>query len=141
MKTLLLLLSFGLVFGLGYYVGQRPAEVKQQLRNISGEVLEKTIGLNKGLTLKREILEAKEQLLDGQISLLDRDYPTSAQNMEQAIEHLKKAETVEREGELAKQVGRIIERLRQSQRRLAQGKEVSRRVFQEAKQQLDALIP
>jgi len=141
MKMLILLLSYGLIFGLGFYVGQRPTEVKQQLRTISGEVLEKTIGLNKGLTLKREIVEAKEQLLDGQLSSLDHDYSTAVQNIEQSIEHLKKAKEVEQEGELSKQIGRVIERLRQTHTRLAQGEGISRRVFKDVTRQVDALLP
>ena len=48
-KFLASVLIVGAAFGAGYYVGQQPPEeVRKQLRELSQEVMEQTIGLEEG---------------------------------------------------------------------------------------------
>jgi len=44
MKIIRWVIMLGLVFWAGYYTGKQPEVVKQTLRNLSGEVLDNTIG-------------------------------------------------------------------------------------------------
>ena len=141
MKIILLLVAFGVVFGMGYYTGQRPEEVKQKLRDLSGEVLEKTIGLEQGLSLRKEFLKAKERLIEGKSQLLDHKYEGAATELSQAVQHLAQAKAVEPDGNLSKRIEELMNDMRQAQERLADGEGISRQTFDEVQAQLNELLP
>ena len=139
MKFLKYLLLFALIFGLGYYVGQRPAEVKQKLREISGEVLEKTIGLEDSLSLQRAFLEAKGRMIQGKAHLLDHDYQGASQDLQQALNYLEKA--IEVDPGISERLGKLMEKVREAQQKLAQGVGVSRQTLDEAQREVDGFLP
>ncbi len=58
-KILVIVLILGAVFLAGYYMGrQPPEEVKKQLRELSQEVIEQTIGPEEGeMVLQEEFLD------------------------------------------------------------------------------------
>ena len=140
-KILLLLVAFGVVFGMGYYTGQRPEEVKQKIRDLSGEVLEKTIGLDQGLSLRKELLKAKERLIEGKSQLLDHEYEGAAKELELAFEHLGQAKAVESDGHVGKRVEDLMYEILQTQQRLAKGEGVSRETLDNVQVKLDELLP
>lgn len=141
LKVLLVLLLFAMVFGLGYYVGQRPDEVKQALREFSGDVLENTIGLKESLTLRREFLGAKEGLVQGKVYLLDHEYEKAAQELGKTLAHLENTIGVDPDGQLDQRVDELIAEVRETQQQLAGGKGVSRRALDEMQKKLDGLLP
>ena len=141
MKLLLYLLLIGMIFGLGYYVGQRPDEVKQQLRKLSGEVLENTIGLEESFALRREFLGAKERLIQGKAQLLDHNYEKAAEELGGTLNHLESTIEVNRDGQLNRQVDELMVKVREAQQELAEGKGVSRQALDEMQKKLDGLLP
>ena len=130
---------FGIAFGLGYYVGQRPGEVKQKLREFSGDVLEKTIGLEESLTLQRAFLEAKGRMIQGKAHLLEHDYQGAARDLEQALHHLQRA--IELDPGAKERLSALMTKIREAQQRLAQGSGVSRQTLDEAQREVDAFLP
>ena len=142
MKILLLLFTLVVVFGMGYYTGQRPDEVKQKLRDLSGEVLEKTIGLEKGLSLRKEFLQVKERLIEGKAKLLDHEYEGAAEELQLALDHLKGIASFESsDGEKGKQVKELMGEVQSAQERLAKGEGISREVLDGAQAKLNELLP
>ena len=142
MKILLLLFTLVVVFGMGYYTGQRPDEVKQKLRDLSGEVLEKTIGLEQGLSLRKEFLQVKERLIEGKAKLLDHEYEGAAQELQQALEHLKGVDLMKSsDGQTGKQVKELMGEVQSAQERLAKGEGISREVLDGAQAKLNELLP
>ncbi|MGB0910675.1 MAG: hypothetical protein ACPGYT_09950 [Nitrospirales bacterium] len=141
MKMLFLLVVFAVVFGLGYYTGQRPDEVKQKLRDLSGEVLEQTIGLDQGVSLQKEYLMAKERLLEGKSQFLNHQYESASNELGLAFEHLGKAKVGQEDKRNGKHIEEIMHEILQAQERLAEGEGVSREIFDKVQARLNDLLP
>ena len=131
----------GLVFGAGYYTGQQPEVVKQTLRDLSGEVLENTIGLDQTVKLQRQMLEAKEGLIEGRAYLLDHDFEGASGEFERALRHLDEAIALDPEGPMAKKIEPVKEKFRAAQESLAQGRNLPPHVLADLRQELHAVLP
>ncbi|GJL56382.1 MAG: hypothetical protein NPIRA02_35140 [Nitrospirales bacterium] len=141
MKILLFLVAFAVVFSLGYYTGQRPDEIKQKIRELSGDVIEQTIGLDQKLSLRREFLQAKARLIEGKSKLLDHQYTSAAEELGHAFEHLGKAKAAEGDGQVGKRVEELMYEILEAQQRLTKGEGISRDTLDLAQAKLDALLP
>ncbi|WP_447969593.1 hypothetical protein [Nitrospira sp. M1] len=138
---LFFLVAFVAVFSLGYYAGQRPDEIKQKIRELSGDVIEQTIGLDQKLSLRREFLQAKARLIEGKSKLLDHQYKSAAEELGQAFEHLGNAKAVERNGHVGKRVEELMFEILEAQQRLTKGEGVSRETLDLVQAKLDELLP
>jgi len=138
---LFLLIAFAVVFSLGYYTGQRPDEIKQKIRELSGDVIEQTIGLDQKLSLRREFLQAKARLIEGKSKLLDHQYKDAAKELELAFEHLGNAKAAEGDGHIGKRVEELMYEILEAQQRLAKGEGVSRETLDLVQAKLDELLP
>jgi len=131
----------GLVFGAGYYTGQQPEIVKQTLRDLSGEVLENTIGLDQTVKLQRQMLEAKEGLVEGRAYLLDHDFEGASGEFERALRHLDEAIALDPEGPMAKKIETVKEKFREAQESLAQRKNLPPHLLADLRQELQDVLP
>ena len=141
MKIIRWFLMLGLVFGAGYYTGQQPELVKQTLRDLSGEVLENTIGLDQTVKLQRQMLEAKEGLIEGRAYLLDHDFEGASGEFERALRHLDEAIALDPEGPMAKKIEPVKEKFRAAQESLAQGRNLPPHVLADLRQELHDVLP
>ncbi|WP_454064067.1 hypothetical protein [Candidatus Nitrospira salsa] len=141
MKMLLFLVVLAAVFSLGYYTGQRPDEIKQKIRDLSGDVIEQTIGLDQKLSLRREFLQAKARLIEGKSKLLDHQYKDAAKELGLAFEHLGNAKAAEGNGHVGKRVEELMYEILEAQQRLVQGEGVSRETLDLVQAKLDELLP
>ena len=141
MKILIVLLLFGIVFWLGYYAGQRPDEVKQQLRDLSGRMIEKTIGLNQGLALRQEFLRTKEKILAGKSYLLDNNYQGAAQSLKEALEPLGRAIEMDTEKGVSERVSELMQEVRETHRRLVEGDATPPETLDPLQEKVDDLLP
>jgi len=130
----------GLVFGAGYYTGQQPELVKQTLRDLSGEVLENTIGLDQTVKLQRQMLEAKEGLIEGRAYLLDHDFEGASGEFERALRHLDEAIALDPEGPMAKKIETVKEKFRAAQESLAQGRNLPPHVLADLRRELQDVL-
>ena len=131
----------GLVFGAGYYTGQQPDVVKQTLRDLSGEVLDKTIGRDQTIKLQGKMLEAKEGFIEGRAYLLDHDFEGASEEFERALHHLDEAVALDPEGPLAKKIEVVKKKIREVQASLANGQNIPRNVLEELRQEFQAVLP
>ncbi len=141
MKMIRWFILLGVVFGAGYYTGQQPDVVKQTLRNLSGEVLESTIGLDQTAKLQRKMLEAKEGFLEGRAYLLDQDFEGASGEFERALHHLDEAVALDPQGPLAKKIETVKQKVREAQASLAQGRNLPPHVLEDLRQELKAVLP
>jgi hypothetical protein len=141
MKIIRWLILLCLVFGAGYYTGQQPDVVKQTLRDLSGEVLENTIGLDQTVKLQRQMLEAKEGLVEGRAYLLDHDFEGASGEFERALQHLDQAVALDPEGPMAKKIEIVQEKIREALVSLAQGRNIPPHVLADLRQELQAVLP
>ncbi len=131
----------GVVFGAGFYTGQQPDVVKQTLRDLSGEVLEKTIGLDQTVKLQQQMLGAKEGLVEGRAYLLDHDFEGASGEFEGALRHLDEAVALDPEGPMAKKIETVKEKIREALVSLAQGRSLPPHLLQDLRQELQNVLP
>jgi hypothetical protein len=141
MKIIRWCILLGVVFGAGFYTGQQPDVVKQTLRNLSGEVLENTIGLDQTAKLQRQMLEAKEGLVEGRAFLLNQDFEGASGEFERAIRHLDRAVALDPQGPTAKKIERVKGKVREAQQRLAQGRNLPPHLLEDLRQELQDVLP
>lgn len=141
MKIIRWFILLCVVFGAGWYTGQQPDVVKQTLRNLSGEVLESTIGLDQTVKLQRQMLEAKEGFVEGRAYLLDHNFEGASGEFERALYHLDEAVALDPEGPLATKIETLKEKVREAQASLAQGRNLPPRVLEDLRQELQAVLP
>jgi hypothetical protein len=141
MKILRMLILLGIVFGLGYYTGQKPDVVKQRLRDLSGQVLENTIGYDQRTNLQRQLLAAKEGFLEGRAYMQENHFTEAAGEFERALGHLDQAVEIDPEGPLAQKIQTVKEKFREAQQRLAEGGRLSPHLLNELRQELQSVMP
>ena len=141
MKILRMLILFGIVFGLGYYTGQKPDVVKQRLRDLSGQVLESTIGYDQNTSLQRQMLAAKEGFLEGRAYLLENHFEEAAEEFERALRHLDQAVELDPQSPLAQKIQTVKQKVREAQHTLAQGRSLPPHVLEELRQELQSAMP
>jgi len=141
MKMIRWVILLGVVFGAGYYTGQQPDMVKKTLRNLSGEVLESTIGLDQTAKLQRKMLEAKEGFVEGRAYLLDQDFEGASGEFEQALQHLDEAVALDPQGPLAQKIQTVKQKVREAQARLAEGRNLPPHLLEDLRQELKAVLP
>jgi len=141
MKIVRWCILLGVVFGAGFYTGQQPDVVKQTLRDLSGEVLENTIGLDKTVKLQRQMLGAKEGLVEGRAYLLDHDFAGASGEFERTLQHLDEAVALDPQGPLAKKIETVKQKVREAQSSLAQGRNIPPHLLEDLRQELQAVLP
>jgi hypothetical protein len=141
MKVLRILLLLGIVFGLGYYTGQKPDEVKQRLRDLSGQVLENTIGFDQKTNLQRQLLAAKDGFLEGRAYLLDHHFKEASEEFERALHHLDQAVELDPQGPMAQKIKIVKQKVREAQQSLAQGHSLPPHMLDDLRQELQSVMP
>jgi hypothetical protein len=135
------LLILGSTFGLGYWVGQNPDEAKHIIREYSGEVVERTIGLQESLAIRREYLGAKERLVEAKGYFLDREYKKAAYELEETLDYLQGMAEADSDMLSEDAVEELIIQVRGVQRQLEEGRGVSRQSWDSMQRNLDDLFP
>lgn len=141
MKILRTLILLGIVFGLGYYTGQKPDVVKQGLRDLSGQVLENTIGYDQRTSLQRQMLAAKDGFLEGRAYLLENHFEEASGEFERALRHLDQAVELDPQGPLAHKIQAVKQKVREAQQSLSQGRSLPPHVLDELRQELQSAMP
>jgi len=135
------LLIIGGAFASGYWVGQNPNEAKHLFREYSGEVVEKTIGLQESMVLRREYLGAKERLIEAKAYFLDREYKKAAYELDETLEYLQGMADANSDVISEDAVEEVMIQVRGVQRQLEEGRGVSRQTWDSVRRNLDDLRP
>lgn len=140
-KFLVIVLILVAVFWAGYYVGQQPPEeVKKQLRELSQEVLEQTIGRDEGEQLFQDnFLQAKSRFLDGKAKILDGNPDEAIAELEETLDYLKEAAKM-KGAETSDALLETMSKIGDLRRSLTDGQAVSQEALEEVQAKLDALL-
>lgn len=151
LKLFGVLVLLGGVFLLGYYTGQRPAEVKKAVKELSSEVVDTTKDLSRNVidtsqTLERAlryrqgVVDAKERLLEARTDLNDKNFGDAAKELAEAVAHLEEAGLAgEESGQIAK-VKALAARIKEIEGDLSKGKTVSRERMSAIQKEMDSLL-
>ncbi len=93
-KVLSLVLLLIGAFGAGYYLGQRPvgtlqrhvAELQQSLKDVSRNVVDTTVEIERDLRRRQALVEAKSRLLQAKAHMVERNFGDAARGLTQAID-------------------------------------------------------
>jgi len=151
LKLLGVIVLLGGVFLLGYYTGQRPAEVKKAVKELSSEVVDTTKDLSRNVidtsqTLERAlryrqgVVDAKERLLEARTDLNDKNFGDAAKELAEAVAHLEEAGLAGEESGQSAKAKALAAKIKEVEGDLSKGKRVSRERMSEIQKELDSLL-
>jgi hypothetical protein len=143
-----MMIMLALVFGLGYYTGQRPigdlkhtiVDLSRKVGSLSKSAVDTTLGLERDLRWHQGLVDAKEKLIQAKSELLDRNFGSAAKELAEAEEYLDKANRAEESGGRAAKLKPLLEKIRAARADLATGKALARGKLEEIQQELDTVI-
>jgi hypothetical protein len=151
LKILGITVLLGGVFLLGYYTGQRPAEVRKAVKELSSEVvdttkdlsrnvIDSTQGFERTLRYRQGVVDAKERLLEARSDLNEKNFGDAAKELAEAVTHLEQAGLTGEEGGKAAKAKALAAKIKNVEGDLSKGKTVSREKMSEIQKELDSLL-
>ncbi len=151
LKILGISVLLGGVFLLGYYTGQRPAEVRKAVKELSSEVvdttkdlsrnvIDSTQGLERALRYRQGVVDAKERLLEARSDLNEKNFGDAARELAEAVTHLEQAGLAGEEGGEAAKAKALAAKIKDVEKDLSKGKTVGREKMGEIQKELDSLL-
>ncbi len=142
-----LLLLVG-AFGAGYYLGQRPvgtlqrtvAELQQSLKDVSRNVLDTTLGIERDLRRRQGLVEAKSRLVQTKAHMVDRNYGAAAKELTEAIDSVEAITKGAKVDPMTNAVRDLAGSLREVKLELAMGKSVTLKKLDELQLKMDQLL-
>ena len=135
-------------FGAGYYLGQRPvgtlqrtvAELQQSLKDMSRNVLDTTLGIERDLRRRQGLVDAKSRLVQAKAHLVDRNFGDAAKEMAEAIAAVEAATKGTKSDDATNALRDMAGSLREMKLEIVTGKQVSMKKLDELQQRMDQLL-
>ncbi|MBX3335261.1 MAG: hypothetical protein KF876_14140 [Nitrospira sp.] len=147
-KFLTVLLLIVGAFGAGYYMGQRPvgtlqrtvAELQQSLKDVSRNVVDTTLGIERDLRRRQGLVDAKSRLVQTKANLVERQYGDAAKELSQAIDTVQALAKGAKADSMTKALRDLTESLQEVKLELAMGKAVTLKKLDELQTRMDQLL-
>ncbi len=147
-KFLAVLLLLAGAFGAGYYLGQRPvgtlqrtvAELQQSLKDVSRNVLDTTLGIERDLRKRQGLVDAKSRLVQAKAHLVDRNFGDAAKELAEAVAAVEAAAKGVKSDTATNPRRDMAGSLREVKLEIVTGKQVSMRKLDELQQSLNQLL-
>ena len=135
-------------FGAGYYLGQRPvgtlqrtvAELQQSLKDMSRNVLDTTLGIERDLRRRQGLVDAKSRLVQAKAHLVDRNFGDAAKEMAEAIAAVEAATKGGKSDTATNALRDMAGSLREVKSEIVTGKQGSMKKLDELQQRMDQLL-
>ena len=135
-------------FGAGYYLGQRPvgtlqrtvAELQQSLKDMSRNVLDTTLGIERDLRRRQGLVDAKSRLVQAKAHLVDRNFGDAAKEMAEAIQAVEAATKGTKSDDATNALRDMAGSLRELKLEIVTGKQVSMKKLDELQQSMNQLL-
>jgi hypothetical protein len=135
-------------FGAGYYLGQRPvgtlqrtvAELQQSLKDMSRNVLDTTLGIERDLRRRQGLVDAKSRLVQAKAHLVDRNFGDAAKEMAEAIAAVEAAIKGTKSDDATNALRDMAGSLREVKLEIVTGKQVSTKKLDELQQSMNQLL-
>ena len=135
-------------FGAGYYLGQRPvgtlqrtvAELQQSLKDMSRNVLDTTLGIERDLRRRQGLVDAKSRLVQAKAHLVDRNFGDAAKEMTEAIQAVEAATKGTKSDDATNALREMAGSLREVKLEIVTGKQVSMKKLDELQQSMNQLL-
>ena len=135
-------------FGAGYYLGQRPvgtlqrtvAELQQSLKDMSRNVLDTTLGIERDLRRRQGLVDAKSRLVQAKAHLADRNFGDAAKEIAEAITAVETATKGTKSDDATNALRDMAGSLREVKLEIVTGKQVSMKKLDELQQSMNQLL-
>jgi len=148
LKFLTVLLLLVGAFGIGYYVGQRPVgtlqrtidELQQSLKDVSRNVLDTTLGIERDLRRRQGLVDAKSRLVQTKAHLVERQYVDAAKELSQAIDTVEALTKGAKADPMTKALRDLAGSLQEVKLELGMGKAVTLKKLDALQVRMDQLL-
>jgi hypothetical protein len=145
LKFLAVVLLLAASFATGYYFGQRPVgtlqqtvfDLQQALKDLSRNVLDTTMGIERDLRRRQGLIDAKSRLVQAKANLFERNFGDAAKELAEAVDALEAATKGGKSDEAGQAVRDLTGSLREE---MAMGKSVPLKKLDEIQKRLDQLL-
>ncbi|TKB66862.1 MAG: hypothetical protein E8D52_14345 [Nitrospira sp.] len=135
-------------FGAGYYLGQRPvgtlqrtvAELQQSLKDMSRNVLDTTLGIERDLRRRQGLVDAKSRLVQAKAHLVDRNFGDAAKEIAEAITAVEAATKGTKSDDATNALRDMAGSLREVKLEIVTGKQVSMKKLDDLQQNMNQLL-
>ena len=142
-----LLLLVG-AFGAGYYFGQRPvgmlqrtvAELQQSLKDVSRNVVDTTLVIERDLRRRQGLVEAKSRLVQTKAHMADRNYGDAAKELTEAIDSVEAVTKGAKVDPMTNALRDLAGSLREVKLELAMGNPATLKKLDELQLKMDQLL-
>ena len=140
----ILLLLIG-AFGAGYYVGQRPvgtlqqsvSDLQQSLKEVSRNVMDTTLGIERDLRRRQGLVEAKSRFVQAKVHVIDQKQSEAAKELAGVIAAIETVTKGVKVDDTTAALRNLIDSLRDVQLELTTGKQISFKKMEELQQRMD----
>jgi hypothetical protein len=147
-KFLVVVVLLGGAFGTGYYLGQRPvgtlqrtvAELQQSLKDVSRNVLDTTLGIERDLRRRQGLVEAKSRLVQAKAHFTDRNFGDAAKELGAAVEAVEAITKGAKPAHSTNDLRDMAGSLREAKLDMVTGKPMSLKKLDELQQRMDQLL-
>ena len=132
-------------FGLGYYFGQRPVgtleqtvgDLQQSIKQMSRNVIDSTMGIEKDLRRRQALLDTKARLVQAKSDLFDKNYGEAAKQLAEGVTALENAMKGAKKADGTEGLKQITDRLQDIRLELSRGKAISMKRLDELQSDID----
>lgn len=144
-KFLTVLLLLVGAFGAGYYVGQRPvgtlqqsvSDLQQSLKEVSKNVMDTTLGIERDLRRRQGLVEAKSRFVQAKVYVIDQKHAEAAKELTAVIDAIEAMTKGAKVDDATATLRHLIDSLRDVQLELATGKQVAFKKMEDLQQRMD----
>jgi hypothetical protein len=135
---MILLLS---AFALGYMWGKRPlANLEQTVRDLSRNVMDTTLGIERDLRRREGLVDAKARLVQAKSDLFNKDGAGAVKELAAAADSLDVAVNEAKKDDPHARTKELVGKLRDLKAQVAQGKKGTTARLSEIQRELDTLL-
>ena len=132
-------------FGLGYYFGQRPVgtleqtvgDLRQSLKQMSRDVLDTTMGIERDLRRRQALLDTKARVVQAKSDLFDKNYGEAAKQLAEGVGALESALKGAKKDEATQALKTVAEKLQEIRLELSMGKTIPMKKLDELQREID----
>lgn len=144
LKFLGLLLVLTATFATGFYlgrhsIGELTKTVTDTITDLSRNVVDTTIGLERTLRGRQSLVEVKAQVIQAKSDMLDHNFGSAAKALNQALTDLEQTKQIEKVAERTTQINNLILKIRAVQQELTSGKTIVRTRLDDIQKEVDKL--
>jgi hypothetical protein len=147
-KFLVVVLLLVGAFAAGYYLGQRPvgtlqrtvAELQQSMKDVSRNVMDTTLGIERDLRKRQGLVDAKSRLVQAKAHFIDRNFGDATKELAEAVDAVEAITKGTKPNESTNALRDLAGSLREVKVDMVTGKPVSLKKLDQLQQRMDQLL-